>query len=184
MHRQSKTCRDCYTEVQRTPERREVAAQHKRGKPSYERTPEIRKKMSDSQKRRKRKTGWHHSKTTCGKMAAHWTPERREAKRLEQQLIYEDYANRLAIAKKLTGEQNPNYQGKTGNCYGPGYGAKYARMLRRKINHCEQCGKTDCHLHLHHKDFGTTNHLLENLVCLCVSCHFLIHSEHRKSQKA
>ena len=109
----------------------------------YERTPEMRQIMSENAKgKQSRGTGWHHTKATRKKMAEHWTPERRAAKRLEQQLLYEDYNFRLQIAKALTGEKNPNYQGKgKESAYSPGYGAKYAKKLREQRGHCEICGK-------------------------------------------
>ncbi len=152
----------------------------------YKRTAEHRQVLSNKLKgRQQRGTGWHHSESSKRKMAAHWTPERREAKRLEQQLHYENYDNRMHIALALAGKNNPNYQGKNTSVYGPGYGAKYAKMLReQKWKKCQLCGKTDCWLHLHHKDFGTIDHSPENLACLCVSCHRRVHIEHRKAQMA
>lgn len=148
----------------------------------YERTPEHRKALSEKLKgRQQRGAGWHHSKATKKKMASHWTPKRKAAKSLEQKLYYENYDNRMAIALKLAGENNPNYQGKNGaNNYAPGYGQKYARVLRKEKGKCEKCGKINCCLHLHHKDFGTTNHLPENLQCLCVPCHRKVHAEHKR----
>lgn len=140
--------------------------------------------MSEFMKTKPRPMGWHHSKATRKKMAAHWTSERREAKRLEQQLYYENYQNRLQIALSLVGDLNPNYQGKgKETIYSPGYGAKYAKKLRQQRGKCESCGRMKCLLHLHHKDFATTNHLPENLICLCVPCHRRVHAEHKRSLK-
>ena len=186
MHRQSKMCKTCYAELQKTPERRKQASKRMKGRPSYKRTEWHRKNLSEKLKgRQQRGVGWHHSEETKRKMARHWTPERKAAKRLEQQLIYEDYDNRLAIALALTGKKNPNYQHGLGSSrYGPGYGAKYAKLLKSQKGKCEHCGKANCALDLHHKDFGRTNHLPDNLLCVCRSCHKLIHSKHKKFQKA
>lgn len=149
----------------------------------YERTEQWRENLSKKLKgRQQRGVGWHHSKATKEKMARHWTPEKRKAKSIEQQLYYEDYQNRMAIALKLLGDKNPNYQAKgKATDYGPGYGAKYAKLLKKRRGKCERCGKTNCFLDLHHKDFGLTNHLPENLLCVCRSCHKLIHSKHKQS---
>lgn len=150
----------------------------------YTRTKSHRNNMAKKLKgRQMRGVGWQHNKTTRKKMASHWTPERRAEKSLEQKLIYENYENRMAIALALVGEKNPNYQGKGKKTpYGPGYSGAYARMIRNKRGKCENCKKTNCYLHLHHKDFGKTNHRPENLSCLCCSCHRKVHAEHKKSQ--
>ena len=41
---------------------------------------------------------------------------------------------------------------------------------------CEMCAKTNCKLHVHHKDHNPLNNELSNLQTLCVSCHKLSHS--------
>jgi hypothetical protein len=41
---------------------------------------------------------------------------------------------------------------------------------------CELCSKTNCKLHVHHRDENPANDAPSNLQTLCVSCHRLSHS--------
>lgn len=41
---------------------------------------------------------------------------------------------------------------------------------------CELCGKTNCKLHVHHRDENPENNAPLNLQTLCVSCHRVSHS--------
>lgn len=52
---------------------------------------------------------------------------------------------------------------------------KKNRILKIKETNglCENCGLKGAHVH--HKDFGKTDHSLKNLQFLCVSCHGLMH---------
>lgn len=42
-------------------------------------------------------------------------------------------------------------------------------------NQCEKCGTKEGQLDIHHKDFNENNNELDNLICLCRSCHTKIH---------
>jgi 5-methylcytosine-specific restriction endonuclease McrA len=120
-----------------------------KGRPSYERTAEHRAKMTQAL------TGKRHSYRSAStrpevaaKIAAAWTPERRQEARLKG----------LAWAETVR------------------KGWKRARALARQraAGHCEQCGGTT-NLDTHHKDFSKTNHDPANLIVLCRSCHKLAH---------
>lgn len=93
-----------------------------------------------------------------------WTPERR---------------NKMSV--RMTGENSPNWQG--GTSYEP-YGLEFNNTLREQIRNrdnyiCQECDITqeECIfkygevLSVHHIDYDKTNNELENLICLCHSCH-------------
>ena len=188
MHRQSSICRACYSATQRTPESRARMSESRKGKPSYERTPEWRAQMSARQKGKPRPwlVGRKHSEATKKKMAASWTPERRAAARERGLLDAENREWLVAIAEALSGDKNPNYQGKgKATPYAPGWGRGYrARIRARAAGICEACKARAKKLDLHHTDFSTTDHAPENLAVLCRRCHKQAHAAHRKAQQA
>ncbi len=47
-------------------------------------------------------------------------------------------------------------------------------------NQCEKCGTEKGQLDIHHKDFNENNNELDNLICLCRSCHTKIHRPAKK----
>lgn len=56
------------------------------------------------------------------------------------------------------------------------------REIARNINNlilkktkCEKCGTEEGQLDMHHIDFDENNNELDNLMCLCRSCHMKIH---------
>jgi 5-methylcytosine-specific restriction endonuclease McrA len=140
---------------------------------SYERTPEHRAKMSAAL------TGKPHSYRSAStrpevarRIAAAWTPEKREAARQRGLAMAADRAWRDLIARSVTGALNPNHQGK-GNTtgYGPGWGRRHKALIRERAGHqCESCGATG-RLDIHHRDRTKTNHHPDNLVVLCRRCH-------------
>ena len=179
MHRQSRMCRACYMLKQSTPEARAALSEKRTGQPSYERTPEIRARMSRAQKGkpklalRGRKRPEHSLR-----MKKWWTPERREAARQRGLLQAENYDWLVKIAESLSGENNPNYQGKGQESpYGPGWGRGYRAKIRARAEGiCESCGRhVDYVPDLHHIDFGKSDHSPENLAVLCRSCHKTLH---------
>lgn len=87
------------------------------------------------------------------KIAEWWTPERREAKRLE------------ALAR------NP------GARY-HGLSAKEAARRVREAGACQQCGHdgSESRLGIHHKDRDKRNQAPENLEVLCHRCHMREHA--------
>lgn len=50
---------------------------------------------------------------------------------------------------------------------------EYARRIKPK-DKCELCG-SDKNLDIHHKDEDWTNNSIDNLICLCRSCHIKTH---------
>lgn len=89
--------------------------------------------------------------------------------------ITKAYCNRACQAKgrewePVRGEAHPQWKG----------GTDYRR---RAIEHyggfCHTCGydKEPSLLWVHHKDFGRTNHDLDNLEVLCIRCHLELHLE-------
>ncbi len=48
--------------------------------------------------------------------------------------------------------------------------------IKQTKGNCELCGEKG--KHLHHKDKSKDNHTLENLLFLCVKCHFSLHKAH------
>lgn len=147
--------------------------------PSYERTTEHRAAMSAALTGKGKPSMRGRKRPEAGrKIAASWTPERREEARQRGLLQAESREWLVKIAEAVSGENNPNFQGKnhpTG--YAPGWGRKYRERIRaRAAGVCERCGaRPDYPLDLHHKDFTKSNHDPENLMVLCRSCHKLLH---------
>lgn len=184
MHRQSKKCRDCHRKILQSTEYRAKMSEQRRGQPSYERTQKHRATMSkvckNSAARKahtKARRGVPIPPETIARRKAWWTPKRREAARQRGLLMAENREWLVRIAEALSGENNPNYQGKgqeTG--YAPGWGRMYRSKLRaRSEGACELCGVTGKHLDLHHRDFAKSNHSPDNIMVLCRSCHKTLH---------
>ena len=79
------------------------------------------------------------------------------------------YCDRICMRKAFThiGESNSNWS----NTHST------ARIINNLFLHkdkCEKCGKTG-KLDIHHIDENPNNNNLENLMCLCRSCHMKIH---------
>ncbi len=144
------------------------------GKGKYERTPEIRRKMSESMTGLKRPYARGISRPEVAKkIAAAWTPEKREAARQRGLAFADDPEWRAKVGQP--GEKNANYQGKDSWQYGSGFSVGMKkRLIAKRGGACEQCGSTD-HLHVHHRDFGTTDHSEGNLLVLCAACHRALH---------
>ena len=56
---------------------------------------------------------------------------------------------------------------------------KICSEIVRARGKCERCGKKDSTLqccHIFSRKFNNTRHSLDNLLCLCASCHFWSHS--------
>jgi len=143
-------------------------------------TPELRKRMSEHYKGRIPYwwKGQKHSPEDLEKMSKAWTPEMREAARQRALKRMSEYKNLVEIGRKLSGENNPNYQGKGEETpYAPGWGRTWKKRMRDRANgKCEYCNREVGYtLDLHHKDFSTDNHHPDNLIALCRSCHKLEH---------
>ena len=118
---------------------------------SYDRTPEHRAKMSAAL------TGKRHTYRSASttpkvakKIAAWWTPERREAKRLE------------VLARNPSARYH-------------GLSAKEAKRRVLAAGRCAECGSRR-RLDIHHKDRDKKNQTPENLVVLCHRCHMREHA--------
>lgn len=179
MHRQSKSCRKCFMKKQSSPEARAHLSKIRKGKPSYIRTEAIKQKMSNSTRGKPKPWLLGKKRPLVGrKIAAWWTPERKEAARQRGLLMAENREWLVKIAEALSGTSNPNYQGKRqATPYAPGWGRGYRKKIRARAKGvCENCNcRVDYPLDLHHKDFSKDNHSPENLMVLCRSCHKLLH---------
>lgn len=148
----------------------------------YKRTTEHKQKMSKKVKRAKARNprvGWKHSQETRCKIANSWTDEMREDARQRGMMNAENREWLVKIAESLSGENNPNYQGKDQESpYAPGWGRRYRERIRDRANGiCEVCGKkSEQTLDLHHKDFGKDNHDPDNLLVVCRPCHKRLHA--------
>ncbi len=155
------------------------ASQCRRCKPTYARTPAQRAALSERLTGQPRPWLVGRKRPEVGrKIAAAWTPEMREAARQRGILNAENREWLVKIAESLSGERNPNYQGKgQASPYAPGWGRKYRERIRARANGvCERCGaRPDYPLDLHHRDFGTAEHDETNLWAICRSCHKLLH---------
>jgi hypothetical protein len=144
------------------------------GKGKYERTPEIRRKMSESMTGLERPYARGVKRPDVAKkIAAAWTPAMREAARLRGLAFADDPEWRAKVG--LPGEANPNYQGRDASEYGPGFsrGMK-ARLIAKRGGACEVCGATES-LDVHHRDFAKTDHSEANLAVVCRACHKSLH---------
>ncbi len=130
--------------------------------------------------------GKKRSAATRKRQSAAWTPAMKEAARERGLLRAENREWLVRIAEALSGENNPNYQGKdSATPYGPGWGRGYKAKLKAKANGvCERCGKPKKWLDLHHKDFSKDNHAPDNIGVVCRSCHKLLHSANSRKTKA
>ena len=152
MSRQSPRCRQCWRD---DPTWKARASETRKGRPSYERTPEIRARLSQSLAGKKKK---YPSASTrpdvAAKIQAWWTPERRQAKRDEML------------------ERNPaaRYHGLS---------AKGADRLKAALGHCERCGHdgSESRLDVHHRNGNKQDQSPGNPVVLCHRCHMAIHAE-------
>jgi 5-methylcytosine-specific restriction endonuclease McrA len=73
------------------------------------------------------------------------------------------------------GERNHRWNGGTSD-YPHHYEMKKNRVIKMKNTKgkCEVCGKQG--QHIHHIDGSKDNHVLENLILLCVKCHGIVHN--------
>jgi len=154
----AKLCKKCTTPYKRTPE---IIARMKKSLSQVPHTWIIGTKRPDVGK----------------KISKAWTPEMREAARIRGLLNAENREWLVKIAISLSGENNPNYQGKGKESpYAPGWGRGYRDKIRNRANgECELCEKKVGCLDLHHADFSKTNHAPDNLMVICRSCHKRLH---------
>jgi len=123
-------------------------------KPTYERSPEHRRKLSKSLAGKAKP--WLRGKKRPGHakwMRDWWTPERRK-EMSDRQLA-----------------QNPlaRYHGLS--CRG-------AKAVRQALSRCEKCGHdgSESRLDAHHRNGNKRDQSLANLVVLCHRCHMQLHS--------
>jgi hypothetical protein len=169
VERRRKYCLDCHKQ-----------ALHDR--PQYERTPEIRAKLSAANKGKHNNTGWKHAPETREKIAGAWTDEKREAARQRGLGYAADREWRLRIANALSGENNPRWQGGIANRkYAPGFDKTLKRAIRERDNFtCQLCATTEDELgyalSIHHADYDKSNHDELNLFSTCKRCNSLVNT--------
>jgi len=56
------------------------------------------------------------------------------------------------------------------------------KIVFKKSKECYFC-KSKKHLHVHHLDKNRNNNAVENLMVLCISCHFLVHRQMNEQVK-
>lgn len=154
MHRQSRLCMPC---SRADPAWRQKVSEQRKGRPSYERTPEHRAHLSGVLTGRKKPDGWRSASTRpeiAAKIQAWWTPERREAKRQEE------------LAKNPEARYH-------------GLSAKEAARRVAAVGTCQNCGHdgSGSRLDIHHKDRNKRNQSPENLIVLCHRCHMREHAQ-------
>lgn len=147
----------------------------KKGKPSYERTPEHRQLMSERVKNGPPKaSGWRHATETREKIRDSWTEEKREAARVRVQKMAENSEWRKSLGSP--GESNPNWRGGlAASPYAPGFDRYLKRRIRARDNYtCQLCGSTEVELgyklSIHHVDYRKDNHCEDNLASTCKRC--------------
>lgn len=160
------------------------ASQCRACKPAYERTAEHRDRMKAVLAGKEKPWLRGRKRPEVGKkISAAWTEEKREEARIRGLIAAENQEWLVKIAEALSGEANPNYQGKGKESpYGPGWGRKYRERIRARAKGiCEKCGRKRSKLDLHHKDFRKDNHNPDNLMVICRSCHKLLHFANSES---
>lgn len=173
-NRQSRMCRKCYKVYTNLPVVRARRSAAMKGKPSYERTDEHRKKLSEVMKGKPKPTGWKHSSETRAKIAAAWTPEKRQAARDRGNVIKTDAKWRKSVSS--FGEKNPMWRGgESSSKYAPGFDSVLKMTIKERDNFtCQLCGITEketgcCHS-IHHIDYSKNNHCPDNLATTCKAC--------------
>lgn len=182
-------CLDCSAQVERRVKRCQPCNKaHQRLRLTYVRTPEHRAAMS------LRLTGRKLDYLTGGslpgvaeKIRQAWTPEMRDAAKLRGLALAADRAWRDLIAALVSGDLNPNFQGKNrATPYSPGWGRLHKELIRERAGHlCESCGKppsySSMRLDIHHIDRTKANHHPDNLQALCRKCHKAVHPSERQT---
>lgn len=177
-------CIDCGVPVKRRVKRcKECHVKALPNRATYERTPEHNQMMSERLKgTQPNGTGWKHSPETRRKIAASWTPEKREAARKRGNEMAQDREWRLRIARALSGENNPMWQGGImPQPYAPGFSKTLKNCIRKRDQYtCQLCGMTEKELgyklSIHHSDYDKTNHDESNLFATCKRCNSLVNT--------
>jgi len=177
------TCIDCGGNVNRKVKRCATCnSAFRKGRVTYERTPESNAHMSNILKGRIMPIGWKHSEETRTKMKSVWTPEKRQAAKERGEKYAEDKDWRLRIANALSGKNNPRWLGgMTGGKYAPGFSKTLKHGIRERDNFtCQLCAKTEEELgyalSIHHADYDKTNHDELNLFATCKRCNSLVNT--------
>lgn len=156
-------CIDCGKVVNRRAKRcSECDSKFRKEKPSYERTAEYKKKMSEIQKCIPRTwlVGKKYGPETIKKRIASWTEERREA-----------------ASTKWQGQGNPGYIHGNGKRPWPReFNSKLRTSIRKRDSYeCQLCScmmkPSSRMFDIHHIDYDKENNKCDNLIGLCRSCH-------------
>ena len=177
-------CFDCGKPVGRRVKRCEACnVEFLKIRPTYKRTPESKRKMSIAMTGKQTWLKGVKRPEVGKKISKAWTPEMKNAARERGLINAENREWLVKIAESVTGELNPNFQGKNQESpYAPGWGRGYRSKIRSRAEGiCEWCNKKQKKsLDLHHKDFDKFNHDPENLAVICRQCHKIAHAEHKK----
>jgi hypothetical protein len=182
----TRACIECNALVGRGVKRcPPCAASFLKRRPTYQRTPEHRQRMTEATKGKPKQVPPPSLQPEVAlRIREWWTPERREAARQRGLLSASDPAWRLKIAHAVAGPNNPRWEdGRAALPYTPGFSGTTRKLVKDRDDHaCQSCGSLK-NLCVHHKDFAKENHELENLVLLCRKCHTREHRQHQKNTR-
>ena len=181
---ETRQCIDCGAPVKRHVKRcqpcHKIALQQR---PTYERTPEHKAKMSAVTSKPKPHLKGRSFPERNAKIAAAWaSPETREAARERGKRYAQDREWLLRIARSVSGENNPMWQGGIANQkYAPGFCKTLKAQIRARDNYtCQLCGITEAEtgyaLSIHHSDYDKSNHTETNLFATCKRCNSLVNT--------
>lgn len=168
--RRTKRCPDCYKAFLKI-------------RPTYERTPEHKDLMSQvTTKPKPWRVGYKHPQEVKDKIASHWTEERKEEYRARNKKNAENREWVMRMARALSGENNPMWQGGIANSeYAPGFCNTLKERIRQRDNYtCQLCGitekETGYRLSIHHSDYDKSNHSESNLFATCKRCNSFVNT--------
>lgn len=151
-------------------------------RPTYERTPEHRAKMSAVTTKPKPHLRGRKRPEVAKKIAAAWDEGKKEAARERGRRMAQDREWLLRVAESVTGERNPRWMGGIANGqYAPGFCKSLKERIRARDGHtCQLCGKTEdelgYRLSIHHSDYDKSNHAESNLFATCKRCNSAVNT--------
>jgi hypothetical protein len=176
-------CIDCGAPVGRKVKRCQPCGQaFLKNRPTYERTPEHKDKMKSVTSKPKPYMVGRAFPHRNAAIASAWTDEMREAARERGKRYAQDREWLERIAKAVSGENNPMWQGGIANAgYAPGFCKSLKLQIRTRDNFtCQLCGMNEQELgytlSIHHSDYDKTNHSPTNLFATCKRCNSFVNT--------